>query len=154
MHPKHPPIPSLEPDAATTFRQPNLGASFQRRGAHSRGVPSGWAYPRHDHPYFELCLLEAGSQETRLTGRTLRQAPGDLLLLCPFDAHASTAPIASALYCIHFDVDELALRRLLCRGVSRLIEADSAVGQRLRPVLEQMRSISENDGLVSRLQLA
>ncbi len=68
--------------------------------------------------------------------------------------HASTAPVASALYCIHFDVDELALRRLLCRGGSRLFEADSAVGQRLRPVLQQMRAITDNDGLVARLQLA
>ncbi|CAB3790230.1 helix-turn-helix transcriptional regulator [Pararobbsia alpina] len=154
MHPNHRPLLSLEPNAATTLRQPNLAASFQLTGAHSREVPAGWAYPRHDHPYFELCLLEAGRQDTRLTGRTLRQAPDDLLLLCPFDAHASTTPVASALYCIHFDVDELALRRLLCRGGSRLFEADSTVGQHLRPVLQQMRSIAHHDGLVSRLQLA
>jgi AraC-like DNA-binding protein len=154
MHPTHLIPPSLEPGAATTLRQPNLAASFQLTGAHSREVPSGWAYPRHDHPYFELCLLETGRQQTRLTGRTLEQAPDDLLLLCPFDAHASTTPVASALYCIHFDVDELALRRLLCRGGSRLFEADSVVGQRLRPVLKQMRAIRDSDGLVSRLQLA
>ena len=157
MHPSHHVPPNLDrsdPDGVSTSRQPNLSASFQLTGAHSREVPAGWTYPRHDHPYFEICLLEQGQQETRLTGRTLHQAPNDLLLLCPFDAHASATPVESHLYCIHFDIDELALRRLLCRGGSRLIGADSAVGQRLRPILKQMRAIPTHEGLTSRLELA
>ncbi|RKP53396.1 AraC family transcriptional regulator [Pararobbsia silviterrae] len=154
MHPSHTPAPLIESGSVTTLRQPNLSASFQLTGAHTRDVPAGWSYPRHDHPYFEICLLESGRQETRLTGRTLDQSPNDLLLLCPFDAHASVTPVESKLYCIHFDIDELALRRLLCRGGSRLIGAESAVGQRLRPILERMRAIPTHKGLTSRLELA
>jgi AraC-like DNA-binding protein len=154
MHPSLTPPPNLDPSSVPTLRQPNLSASFQLTGAHSRDVPAGWAYPRHDHPYFEICLLESGQQETRLTGRTLHQEPNDLLLLCPFDAHASTASVDSKLYCIHFDIDELALRRLLCRGGSRIIGADTTVGERLRPILKQMRSIPTHEGLISRLELA
>ncbi|MES2933631.1 MAG: AraC family transcriptional regulator, partial [Pseudomonadota bacterium] len=119
-------------------------------------VPVAWTYPRHDHPYFELCVLEAGEQHTRLTGHTLIQHPGDILLLCPFDAHGSSAPLGATLFCMHFDVDEMALRRLLCRAGSRVFQADSPVARQLHTPLQQLRNLSlasDSHALVQRLQL-
>lgn len=122
--------------------QPNLNATFSLTGTHLRIVPPGWSYPRHDHPYFELILQEQGEQHNRLTGRSLTQRPGDVLLLCPFDAHASSAPSAASFYCVHFDVDELALRRLLCRAGTRLIDGESDSGRRVREALQSLRTVA------------
>lgn len=138
--------------ACTSFRsedgtdvlevQPDLSATFSLTGSHLRIVPPNWTFPRHDHPFFELILQEQGEQHTRLTGRTLIQQEEDILLVCPFDAHSATTPLAARFYCVHFDVDELALRRLLCRAGTRLIKASTEVGQRVREALLALRTIA------------
>lgn len=136
--------------------QPDLVATFTLTGTHFRVVPPGWSYPRHDHPYFELCWVESGTQSTRLTGHALEQGPGDLLLLCPFDAHGSTSSTGAALYCLHFDVDEMALRRLLCRAGSMLFKADHPLtAQLIGPIQTLRHHAAANDagGLVTRLTL-
>jgi len=121
--------------------QPNLNATFSLTGTHLRIVPPAWSFPRHDHPYFEMILQEEGEQLTRLTGHTLVQHPGDILLVCPFDAHSASTPNAATFYCVHFDVDELALRRLLCRAGTRLIGGDTEVCIRVREALQNLRTV-------------
>lgn len=122
--------------------QPNLNATFSLTGTHSRIVPAGWTYPRHDHPYFELILEDEGEQHTRMTGRTLVQQSGDILLVCPFDAHSSNAPSGARFYCVHFDVDELDLRRMLCRAGTRLIDGKTHLGTQIREALQILRTIA------------
>ena len=138
MHPARP--ENALPDYA---KQPDVRTTVSMTDAHTRRVGARWQYPRHDHPYFELCLLLSGEQQVRLTGRTLAQQAGDLLLITPFEAHASSTPVASQLYCVHFDLDDLELRRLLCRAGTRVFAADSALTQRLRPALQRMLALAE-----------
>lgn len=138
-------------------KQPDVRTTVTMTDAHTRRVGPRWQYPRHDHPYFELCLLLQGEQQVRLTGRTLAQQAGDLLLITPFEAHASSTPVAARLYCVHFDLDDLELRRLLCRAGTRIFAADSALTQRLQPALQRMLALAADHAalspLVHRLEL-
>lgn len=119
-------------------QQPELRAALMLTGAHTAQVAAGWSYPRHDHPYFELGLMLHGEQHTRLTGRSLRQQAGDLIFITPFEAHASTTPVASSFYCLHFDIDDLELRRLLCLIGTRVFRSGEAVLAPIAPVLRRM----------------
>lgn len=140
-----------EPALPDYTKQPDLRTTLSMTGAHARRVGARWQYPRHDHPYFELCLLLSGEQQVRLTGRTLMQQAGDLLLITPFEAHASSTPVPSRLYCVHFDLDDLELRRLLCRTGTRVFAADSALTRRLQPALRRMLSLAQRPGALSPL---
>ena len=139
MHPARP-----ETGAADYLKQPDLRTTVSLMDAHTRRVAARWQYPRHDHPHFEICLLLSGEQQVRLTGRTLAQRPGDLLLITPFEAHASSTPVASRLYCVHFDLDDLELRRLLCGAGTRVFEAGSDVARGLRPALQRMLALAQD----------
>lgn len=129
---------ALRPLEPTLHPQPELRAALMLTGAHTAHVPAGWQYGRHDHPHFELGLLLHGEQHTRLTGRTLVQRPGDLIFLTPFEAHGAMAPADSAFYCLHFDVDDIELRRVLCLMGSRVFGAGDEVLRHVAPVLERM----------------
>ena len=118
--------------------QPELRTALMLTGAHTARVPAGWSYPRHDHPYFEVGLLLQGQQHTRLTGRELRQRTGDLIFITPFEAHSSRTPVASSFYCLHFDIDDLELRRLLCLIGTRLFRSDDPMLDQIAPVLRRM----------------
>lgn len=120
------------------FKQPDLRAGFMLTGAHSALVPPGWTYPRHDHPYFEIGLVLEGEQQMRLTGRTLTQRAGDLLFITPFEAHSAAAPAGARFYCLHFDTDDMELRRRMCRIGTRTFRADNPLVLAAGPVLRRM----------------
>jgi AraC-like DNA-binding protein len=153
MHPARP-----EPSASDYLKQPDVRTTVSLTDAHTRRVAARWQYPRHDHPYFEICLLLSGEQQVRLTGRTLEQHAGDLLLITPFEAHSSSTPVASRLYCVHFDLDDLELRRLLCGAGTRVFAADSALTNSLRPALQRLLALAEGrvagSALARRLETA
>jgi len=155
MIPVHAPCTSFRSaDGADVLMvQPNLSATFSLTGTHLRIVPPKWSFPRHDHPYFELILQEQGEQHTRLTGHTLVQHEGDILLVCPFDAHSSSTPLAATFYCVHFDVDELALRRLLCRAGTRLIDGSTETGRRVRESLLALRTMAGPEAATPEMML-
>ena len=137
--------------------QPEIAATFQLDGAHFRRVAAGWAYPRHDHPGFELNYVVEGSQETELTGRHLVQQAGDLVLFAPGDAHASrnAGNEPMGYYCMHFDVDDPLLRRLLVLSGTRLHTADDAVTEALAPGLTRLIGLARRppeQALVERLE--
>ncbi|AKJ28080.1 helix-turn-helix domain-containing protein [Caldimonas brevitalea] len=142
MHVRQPSyrLPTPRPELELV-EQPELSSAFMLSGAHRADVPQGWSYPRHDHPYFELCLLLEGEQQVRLTGNTLTQGPGDLLLLTPFEAHAASTDVASRFYCLHFDVDDIDLRRLLCLAGTRVWCAHEPAMQEVRPWLDRMAAL-------------
>lgn len=134
-----------QPLPVTLSPQPELRAAVMLTGAHSARVPAGWRYARHDHPHFELNLLRAGEQHTRLTGRSLVQHPGDLLFVTPFEAHASSTPAESSFYCLHFDVDDIELRRVLCRVGTRVFGAGDGVLREVAPLLERLADTDPAD---------
>lgn len=131
--------------------QPELRTALMLTGAHTARVPAGWSYPRHDHPYFEVGLLLQGEQHTRLTGRSLQQRQGDLLFITPFEAHSSSTPVASSFYCLHFDIDDLELRRLLCLIGTRVFDSGDPMLEQIAPVLRRM---GQGDAAVPAASLA
>lgn len=155
MHPRQPDHRLPASTAELEFiEQPELSTAFMLTGAHVATVPAQWRYPRHDHPYFELCLLQRGEQQVRLTGRTLVQREGELLLLTPFEAHAASAPRQARFCCLHFDVDDIELRRLLCLAGTRLFEAATEVTRQARPLVEALTCVTREPAaspLVARL---
>lgn len=141
MHPRQPAERLPASSAELEFvEQPELSNAFMMTGAHTATVPPKWRYPRHDHPYFELCLLQRGEQHVRLTGRTLLQHEGELLLLTPFEAHSATAPRQSRFCCLHFDVDDIELRRMLCLAGTRVFDAASDTVRSVAPLVEALSS--------------
>jgi AraC-like DNA-binding protein len=156
MHPRQPAERLPASSAELEFvEQPELSTAFMMTGAHIATVPPKWRYPRHDHPYFELCLLQHGEQHVRLTGRTLVQREGELLLLTPFEAHAASAPQQSRFCCLHFDVDDIELRRLLCLAGTQVFSAASAMVRDVAPLVAALSTTTPQppgSTLATRLQ--
>jgi AraC-like DNA-binding protein len=141
MHPRQPDQRLPASAAELEFvEQPELSTAFMLTGAHRATVPSQWRYPRHDHPYFELCLMQHGEQQVRLTGRTLTQHTGELLLLTPFEAHAASTPAQARFCCLHFDVDDIELRRLLCLAGTQVFRAAAQVTREAGPLVAALAS--------------
>ena len=119
---------------------PDCSGLFRVSGAHCRRVPLGWSYPRHGHRFFELnCVLE-GRQITWTESGELEQGTGDLLVVAPGELHASRngGGEAMAYACLHFDCDDVALRRVLCSAGTLVFEAGSPVALRLAPVFARL----------------
>ena len=134
----------------SSFQQ-DLSATFELWEAHFRRVSVGWTYPRHDHPGFELNYLIAGEQDIRLTGRSLRQRPGDLVLFAPGDAHANrnAGEGPMSYYCLHFELDDPLLRQLLCLAGTRHYLAEDAATQMLAPHIQRLVALTrEPSGVV------
>ena len=123
----------------SSFQQ-DLSTTFELREAHFRRVSVGWAYPRHDHPGFELNFLMEGEQEIMFTGRSVRQKPGDLLLFAPGEAHANrnAGDGPMSYYCLHFDLDDPLLRQLLCLAGTRHYLADDPATKMLSPHIRRL----------------
>ena len=85
------------------------------------------------------CVIE-GVQRTETVVGTLEQACGDLLLVAPSDLHASRngSEGPMAYWCLHFDCDDAALRRMLCSAGTTVFRADSRVVGAVRPVAEKL----------------
>ncbi|WP_183601447.1 helix-turn-helix domain-containing protein [Paenibacillus phyllosphaerae] len=107
---------------------PNMTQTLQVTGCHIGRFPPGWEYPRHHHHLFELlcCLGGEVVQEISRTSITLRD--GDWLLLNAGVRHKTTnaAQEDYAFFNVHFDLDDLDIRRLLGATPYRLIPAHEA----------------------------
>ncbi|ANS77200.1 AraC family transcriptional regulator [Paenibacillus yonginensis] len=139
---------------------PDLESTFRVFAAHLRTVSSGWTYPLHSHPLFEINLLLEGRQLIRVNGQDYQQQPGDLLIFRPEDLHESRNDGGSDMtyYCIHFDTDERELRELLCRGSRRHFSSDSLLARNARPSLNRLMEFAGADdtpgnGEYKRLQI-
>lgn len=137
---------------------PDLDTTFQLSSAHFRRVEPIWRYPKHDHAFFELNYQVEGLQVMTLNGKEVIHRPGEIFLISPFDPH-STHVIGNenmAYYCLHFEVDDPLLRRLMCLSGSRHYAADSVLATRLTPTLEKLIAYTRQQTqqpVVARLQI-
>ncbi|WP_150267869.1 AraC family transcriptional regulator [Paenibacillus tepidiphilus] len=95
---------------------PDIQAAFHIYSSHWRKVNSYWRYPEHTHPSFEINVVLQGSQHMVVNGRDYVQKSGDILFIRPGVPHSSLGAEDAGdmtYYCLHFDIDDLVLRRAL-----------------------------------------
>ncbi|MEK5586428.1 helix-turn-helix domain-containing protein [Paenibacillus odorifer] len=95
---------------------PDIQAAFHIFAAHWRKVNPDWQYPVHTHPMFEINVVLQGEQHMTVGNKSFIQQSGDILFIRPGVEHSSLGSNASrdmTYYCLHFDIDDLILRRAL-----------------------------------------
>ena len=95
---------------------PDIQAAFHIFAAHWRKVNSDWQYPVHSHPMFEINVVLQGTQQMTVGGQAYEQHSGDILFIRPGVMHSSLGTPSGeemTYYCLHFDIDDLVLRRSL-----------------------------------------
>ncbi|GGH09323.1 helix-turn-helix domain-containing protein [Paenibacillus segetis] len=127
---------------------PDMDSTFRVFAAHWRTVDQDWKYPLHKHPLFEVNLVLSGTQEMTVNRTSYIQKPGDIILLGPGDEHESRAIGRENMtyYCLHFDVDERALRELLCRNKTYFHASNSELAAAIRPPLDKLIRLTQDEG--------
>jgi AraC-like DNA-binding protein/mannose-6-phosphate isomerase-like protein (cupin superfamily) len=95
---------------------PDIRFACQFYAAHWRRVKRAWSYPEHTHTMFELNMVLDGEQRMTVGGQSIMQRAGDILFIRPGVVHNSGGPASGdemEYFCLHFDVDDLTLRRSL-----------------------------------------
>lgn len=95
---------------------PDVQAAFHIFAAHWRKVNANWQYPVHTHPMFEINVVLQGEQHMTVGNKTYVQQSGDIIFIRPGVEHSSLGSKSShdmTYYCLHFDIDDLTLRRAL-----------------------------------------
>ncbi|MNO13961.1 HTH-type transcriptional regulator ChbR [compost metagenome] len=118
---------------------PDLQAAFHIYAAHWRKVNAQWQYPEHTHPMFEINLVLQGRQHMTVGGQSYLQEIGDILFIRPGIRHASLGADSAedmAYYCLHFDIDDLSLRRALLTMDAVSLSGDSPVQRAVRSALD------------------
>lgn len=95
---------------------PDIQAAFHIFAAHWRKVNAEWQYPIHTHPMFEINVVLQGEQHMTVGNKTYVQQNGDIVFIRPGVEHSSLGSKSShdmTYYCLHFDIDDLTLRRAL-----------------------------------------
>lgn len=121
---------------------PDLQFAFQIIAAHKRAVNGQWSYPEHRHTMFELNMVLKGEQTMLADGSAYLQREGDILFLPPGVAHASSGSPGMepmTYFCLHFDIDDLHLRRSLMGMQTTLLSApDGQAAADIRSALDNM----------------
>ncbi len=115
--------------------QAPVRTAFLMIGAHTRHTDAPWSYAEHEHHYFELVFLDAGIQQIALAERVIVQEAGDIVLIAPNEAHTFATRGPARLHCVHFDVDDLELRRQLCTIGTGIITSESARFEKMRGLI-------------------
>ncbi|SDC25354.1 AraC-type DNA-binding protein [Paenibacillus sp. UNCCL117] len=123
---------------------PNLTHTLQVTGCHIGRYPPGWEYPRHHHHLFELlCCLE-GEVVQEINRKSVTLRPGDWLLINAGVRHktANKSLMDYEFFNVHFDLDDLDIRRLLGLTPYRLISAgDAARSGVLNRYVEELQAV-------------
>ncbi len=143
---------------AQSHALPDIQIGCHMHAMHGRTVEPGWRYPEHDHPLFELNVVLSGEQVTTFAGGdTFIQQEWDLLLIKPGVVHQSRESQGEEMtyYCLHLDVDDPVLHRLLIQQHASFHASRSELAQRLRPLIERLAALSsgESSGGRDELQL-
>lgn len=122
---------------------PDIQAAFHIFAAHWRKVSAQWQYSVHTHPMFEINLVLQGRQRMMVAGRPFTQESGDILFIRPGVQHSSLGAESGSemtYYCLHFDIDDLNLRRALMTMDVVCLSGDTPELQSLRSALDKIIS--------------
>lgn len=122
---------------------PDIQAAFHIFAAHWRKVSTQWQYPVHTHPMFEINIVLQGQQQMIVGGRPFTQQSGDILFIRPGVQHSSLGVDSGSemtYYCLHFDIDDLTLRRALMTMDVVCLSGDTPELQSIRLALDKIIS--------------
>jgi len=122
---------------------PDIQAAFHIFAAHWRKVNSEWQYPEHSHSMFEINIVLQGQQKMTVGGVTFTQQTGEILFIRPGVRHSSLGSGSGhemTYYCLHFDIDDLILRRALLTIDSVIISGDTPEHRAIRSALDNIIS--------------
>ncbi|WP_141500466.1 helix-turn-helix transcriptional regulator [Paenibacillus luteus] len=120
---------------------PDLQFAFQIVAAHKRAVNEQWSYPDHHHTMFELNMVLEGEQTMLADNLSFVQQIGDILFLPPGVLHSSSgSPNKEPMtyFCLHFDIDDLTLRRSLMGMQTTLLSTSHPSSAAIRSTLERL----------------
>ncbi|OMF21156.1 hypothetical protein BK133_28840 [Paenibacillus sp. FSL H8-0548] len=134
-------LPFGQENSIHELMTPDLQFSFQIVAAHKRTVNDQWSYPAHHHTMFELNMVLEGDQTMLADKSTFSQQEGDILFIPPGVLHSSSgsaSKIAMTYFCLHFDIDDLTLRRSLMGMQTTLLPSDHPSAAAIRSTLERL----------------
>lgn len=118
---------------------PDIQAAFHIFAAHWRKVNSEWSYPVHTHPMFEINVVLQGVQQMMVGNQTFVQQSGDIMFIRPGVEHSSLGSNNledMTYYCLHFDIDDLILRRALLTVDAVSLSGSSPSHRAIRSALD------------------
>lgn len=133
------------------YMAPDFQVGFQIFASHWRKVNPQWSYPVHSHPMFEINVVLEGEQSMLVDGKAYLQGTSDILFIrpdVPHESHGSSSSTPMTYYCLHFDIDELTLRRNLLNISADGLMKDNQEAVAVRKVLDRIITstiIAEND---------
>ncbi|WP_318842588.1 AraC family transcriptional regulator [Paenibacillus massiliensis] len=106
-------------------------------GAHMQTVQTGWRVPLESHLAFEIVLILAGAQSTRLEHVQYELQEGDILLIPPGVKHTNECRAEQGLtyFIAHFNVDDALFRQEMSQHAQLLFERDTEHNMQLREQL-------------------
>ncbi|NIK76198.1 AraC-like DNA-binding protein/mannose-6-phosphate isomerase-like protein (cupin superfamily) [Paenibacillus castaneae] len=134
-------LPVGRENSINELMTPDLQFAFQIVAAHKRAVNAQWSYPEHHHTMFELNMVLEGDQTMIADSTKFVQQVGDILFIPPGVLHSSsgsTSQMAMTYFCLHFDIDDLTLRRSLMGMHTTLLPASNPSTAAIRSTLERL----------------
>jgi AraC-like DNA-binding protein len=125
---------------------PDIQLGFEVFAAHWRKVNDSWSYPEHSHTMFELNIVIEGTQQMWVDGQNNTQHAGDLLFIRPGVLHYSEGSGTKSdmvYFCLHFDVDDLLLRRSLLSIANGVLTQQTAEERQLTQALQRFIVLSQ-----------
>lgn len=120
---------------------PVINTHFTLFGGHLETVPADWQWPAEEHPAFELMYILKGRQRTITETEELVLQAGELTIIPIETRHANFALDHRAMtyFCLHFNLDDPALRYLLIREYAgRIITPQDAIYSQLKQQAEAL----------------
>jgi AraC family transcriptional activator of pobA len=123
---------------------PDVQTTFQLFAAHLRRVETPWSYPAHTHALFELNVVTEGKQLFTIESDTFEQTPGDIVIVRPGERHRSVADDSPSMgyFCLHFQVDDPMLRRLLLALDRGSYRKGSVLEERIGPAVQRLMELA------------
>ncbi|SET09114.1 AraC family transcriptional regulator [Paenibacillus sp. NFR01] len=137
---------------------PDIQTAFHVYAAHWRKVDPKWSYPEHTHPMFEINVVLEGRQQMLVGNKAYTQAAGEIVFIRPGVPHSSLVADPEhemTYYCMHFDINDLALRRALLKLDVVSLRGDTPEKQAFRRALDHVirAAILTESGNVQRNRL-
>lgn len=135
------PLPFGRENSIQELMTPDLQFAFQIVAAHKRTVNGQWSYPEHHHTMFELNMVLDGEQTMFAENSSFLQREGDILFIPPSVKHRSEGSSGNetmTYFCLHFDIDDLTLRRSLMSMQTTLLPTGNPSSAGIRSTLERL----------------
>lgn len=141
------------------YMSPDMQLSFKIVSAHKRTVNKQWSYPKHQHAMFELNYVIEGEQRMLVQDELIHVQSGQILFIPPQVEHASLGTgneHALTYFCLHFDIDDLTLRRSLRAKATTLLckQQEPLVGELHKALARIMNSMIFADSKLRRDKLS